>query len=488
MIRIILGSIMLILALFNLLAIGGGYGPNTLGGLIEAVLYFAVPIWMIREGMRFRKHPKLVKKENFFRFISGWLKNIEKKTMEVYMEKRPPYLFFAMWLLGIAHLMNMYRYMVISISYMNNWWIIWPVVLLSGIYWGWFLYYVAGFITWCLIRISGGKADFRQSANIFVYSNLYLYIALVGCMLINTLLYGNDYLYGNFNAYLDVVLKFLTFSVSMGSVMIFSAIAGRLTQVKRRGILFLLILPLILVFLITWFRAQAPYLSEENAKFDKAMQTFSQGDKSGAEAILSEVINDVSKKNNKDDLAKAYVNRGVLYEAQGDTEKAIKNYEEALTKIDENSSHFQTIKGLIAFNQNKMTDAAQFFENALKIDANDFNANNRLGLIYMGRYGEEFKDLKRALPYNQKTFSSNPQDASATQNLAFNYFELEDYEKALPLFKSLVESMPDTKLNRYMLGVTYYRLGDIENAQPLIQKAIELDPTLNTDLAKDILK
>jgi len=218
-----------------------------------------------------------------------------------------------------------------------------------------------------------------------------------------------------------------------------------------------------------------------------AIEAMQKGDTAEAEILFNQTTQALKAEKNFPDLAKAYANQGILYESTGQQGKASSLFEETLKEIPSSIAGYHTLQGLLFLNQGVAADAIDAFNQAISLDPNDFNANNRLGLIYMGRYGESLKDANKALAFNKKALDLNRDDPAVIQNLALNYFDLNDFKAAFPLLKTLYASIPENKLTVYYLGVTYYRLGDADAARKLLAPLVKTNPEIMNEVVREIL-
>jgi tetratricopeptide (TPR) repeat protein len=114
---------------------------------------------------------------------------------------------------------------------------------------------------------------------------------------------------------------------------------------------------------------------------------------------------------------------------------------------------------------------------AYEKNPNKLEVNNSLGLIYLGDYGEEFLDAKKALKYNQKAFESN-KDRITEDVLGRNYFQLGDYVNAEKHFENISLKYPDIIPIKLSLGMIKFKLNKHKEADILFNNAIKADSSL----------
>ena len=498
MLKIILGTTLLIYTLFYFASFDEMQVYSSMQAvsvLIEDILLLIGSIWLIKSGVRGRKQQKEEgkKKYSIKVFMKEWLSSPTKFNKKHATKKSPPYFFFATWVFGVAHLLNIHRLTIVGNPLMievNDWWVLWPTELFMGIFWGIFIYYIIGFIFHGLIKISGGKSNIKTSSNILLYSNIYLYITIILAALLNTIIFGNAYFYGDgVGTVIEISLVIMVIIAAIYSVQqIYKSVISVAYANKKRALIFTFIVPLAIMFFFGWVKFNAAFLYEGDINNTEAIQAFQRGDTEKADRLFDKTIEELSKQGDINNLMKAYINKGILLESNGSTKKAELVYREALEMAPKNSSHYFVLNGLIMSITGDTRQATTQFIKAFDLDQNDFNANNRLGLIYLGRKGIEYTNLAKALKYNKKAYELNPVDVAAIQNLAINYYELESFEDALPLFSILVKNLPNNILSKYLLGMTHYKVGDIKNAKLYLTQAVSLNPNLLTDEIQEILR
>lgn len=121
--------------------------------------------------------------------------------------------------------------------------------------------------------------------------------------------------------------------------------------------------------------------------------------------------------------------------------------------------------------------AANRLEQAVVMNPEDMMAYNSLGLIYLGEYGDEYMDIKKALKYNQKAYDLQ-EDRATKEVLAQTFWMDEQYDKAYDLYLGLIEANPEIADYQLNAGMILWDKEDQEGAQPYFDKAIELDPEL----------
>ncbi|HQZ70717.1 MAG: tetratricopeptide repeat protein [Anaerolineae bacterium] len=187
-------------------------------------------------------------------------------------------------------------------------------------------------------------------------------------------------------------------------------------------------LPLCVGFLL----AGCALVARPHARGNSALQA---GDYPAAIEAFSEAIEA------GDAVLIAHINRGIAYEASGQSQKAVTDYDAALA----------------------MTDPAPTDTQRAEI------LNNR-GVAYMGmdkHQDDALEDLSEAIELR-------PDYAEAYANRGRIYVDRESYQEAIADFDKAIELSPELTQAYGNRGLAYQNLGDDENATRDYSKAIDL--------------
>ncbi|CAF1172561.1 unnamed protein product [Adineta steineri] len=186
-----------------------------------------------------------------------------------------------------------------------------------------------------------------------------------------------------------------------------------------------------------------------------------------------------------------YNQLGGVHMNQGDYEKAIWYYEQALQIFQKYlpSNHpdlatsYNNI-GLVYKNMGDYSKALSFYEKALKIQQKTLPSNhsslaisyNNIGNVYniMGDYSKALSFYEKALEIQQKTLPSNhPHLATSYINIGLIYSKMTQYSKALSFFEKALEiqqkSLPS---NHPLLATSYNNIGGMYNKMGERSKAL----------------
>ncbi|CAF3725173.1 unnamed protein product [Adineta steineri] len=181
---------------------------------------------------------------------------------------------------------------------------------------------------------------------------------------------------------------------------------------------------------------------------------------------------------NHPDLATSYNNIGLVYKNMGDYSKALSFYEKALEiqqkTLPSNHPHLATSYiniGLIYSKMTQYSKALSFFEKALEIQQKSLPSNhpllatsyNNIGGMY-NKMGERSKALlshEKALNIRKKTLPSNHPDlAQSYNNIGGMYHSMGEYSEALSFYEKAFEIQQKTlPSNHPSLAISYYNTG-----------------------------
>jgi tetratricopeptide (TPR) repeat protein len=199
-----------------------------------------------------------------------------------------------------------------------------------------------------------------------------------------------------------------------------------------------------------------------------------------------------------------YVNRGVYLRQHGQEEKALQDYNMAISIGSKDADAYMN-RGNIYFNRNNDSLALSDYNEALSINPNPKSAeifSNR-GSVYarMKLYDKALSDFSKALsinPYflnvylnraltymNMKNFDSaindfnsymklNPGDFGVYSDLGVLKQNMNRHEDAIKDFNYAIKMNPNNPNYYYNRSISYYWLSDFDNAVSDIEKAIKL--------------
>ena len=137
-------------------------------------------------------------------------------------------------------------------------------------------------------------------------------------------------------------------------------------------------------------------------------------------------------------------------------------------------------KGRQLYRNDEDAQAAEAFQQALKLDPELAEAHFRLGLAYdaLGQEQEAEAAYRKAVETYKKYLSidGNGDDAEAHYNLGQTYAGLHLYSEAVREYRQATRLKPDDAAIHYDLGLALMRLAQYDEASRAFAKSLELDP------------
>lgn len=137
-------------------------------------------------------------------------------------------------------------------------------------------------------------------------------------------------------------------------------------------------------------------------------------------------------------------------------------------------------KGRELYRNDEDTQAAEAFQQALKLDPELAEAHFRLGLAYdsLGQAQEAEAAYRKAVETYKKYLGieGNGDDAEAHYNLGQTYAGLHLYAEAVREYRLATRLKPDDAAIHYDLGLALMRLAQYDEASKSFAKSLELDP------------
>jgi len=472
-------------------ALQGVDDAEKFGYAFGITLMLIIGIYLLQSGLR--KEYKGEKKTEMK--IGAFLKEFFKNTKEFFKQhinkKRTPFLLLMIWLMGSVQVFNI----IDGATFLKgggvaSWGLAWFMVVIFSIFYGYIFYVVIGALYYLGARLAGGKKDWLISRNIVLYAGLPLYLTVFAAKIIETFAYGSDYFVAPIHNSVDIAFVFLTFTAAIYSVILAYKAGRNMLQAKRAlGIVLLVIIPILYFAYVLGVNLNAYTAKEEVATQynDQAIEQLNSGDLHQAESSLKLAIRNLDQETQKDDLITAYINLASVYQYMEDFNSAVSSYQDAISLLDESDARYFALSGMVSFTNGNLDESITNFEKTLKLDSDEFTANNILSLIYLGRFDSEKTDFEKALSYNEKAYALNNTDAATIQNLAVNYYELGNFEDAIPLLEDSIELLPNNVYSKYLLGMTYYQIGDLDNAKKYLNEAVSMNPDVLTEEIQEIL-
>ena len=162
---------------------------------------------------------------------------------------------------------------------------------------------------------------------------------------------------------------------------------------------------------------------------------------------------------------------GMCYYFQGQPEKAIQSYEEALAGDPSMPGEVHYNLGVAYQEVSRFFDAVKEYETVLKIEPEHINTLNNLGLVY-SMIGER----DRAIDLFNKILKIDASNVKARINLGNVYLGTKDLVEAEKIYRSAISLDEKDISPRLNLGVVYFEKGEFDKAKGEWNKLLEMDP------------
>jgi tetratricopeptide (TPR) repeat protein len=166
----------------------------------------------------------------------------------------------------------------------------------------------------------------------------------------------------------------------------------------------------------------------------------------------------------------AWNNLGMLAAQEGDSETAIKDFQEALRQ---NPSHVIAIGNLgnVYREQRRWAEAQVTLERALKIDPDDADANYSLGMVFAQQ-----DDTERAYQYLERALALRPGYPQALNNLGVLFLRTRRPAEAIQSFQNCIRLAPDFDQAYLNLAKVYVVEEQIEKAKTVLRELLTQHP------------
>jgi len=167
---------------------------------------------------------------------------------------------------------------------------------------------------------------------------------------------------------------------------------------------------------------------------------------------------------------KTYGNLGAVYRKNGDTLKALEEYKKAIELDPENAEPYFGL-GLVYAGSGDFGNALDNYNRALELDPRYAEAYSNIGALYASR-----GDYERAAENYLSAIEANSMFIQAYYNLGVAYSQLGKNSEAIKAYEGAVEIHPSFTAARLNLGILYYGKNRIDDAVYEFEKVLEIDP------------
>ena len=166
----------------------------------------------------------------------------------------------------------------------------------------------------------------------------------------------------------------------------------------------------------------------------------------------------------------------VIAKEKGDSEGAIKFYEEALKikinpLLEESLAEYYYGKGKLALLNNNLEEANSYYKKAVELNPKEPVFLNSLGSIYLNK-----DDFEKAEIWLKKAIQSGPWYTWGFSNLGLLYLKQGKNELAEKYLKQALEVSEKNTDALNWLAIVYYNKGQYEKAKDVLEKSLKINP------------
>ncbi len=171
------------------------------------------------------------------------------------------------------------------------------------------------------------------------------------------------------------------------------------------------------------------------------------------------------------DISTPYQNRGKYYREQGQTQRAMVDYNKAL-QYNPGSAETYTVRGKVFFDEGNLTAALEDFNMAITLDPKLYEAlTNRAG-VHASQ-----QNFDKALEDLSKSIAIKPDFRNSYMSRSLIYMQSNRFQEALADYDKCIELDPSDIEIYYERAIAKRRLKDLQGALADANKAIEGKPT-----------
>lgn len=160
-----------------------------------------------------------------------------------------------------------------------------------------------------------------------------------------------------------------------------------------------------------------------------------------------------------------------VYQALHQMDSAKSTADRAHVYAPVDSYYYWLTKGELALLNNQCEDAETYLLQAAQKDQSEMIAYNLLGVLYSGKYDEEWLDYQKSLKYNKMAYETAPRPALA-EALAVSYMNVGEYANSLPLWREVRAHQPQEPIHAFREGVALYNAGEKEKGKSQMQATL----------------
>lgn len=180
-----------------------------------------------------------------------------------------------------------------------------------------------------------------------------------------------------------------------------------------------------------------------------------------------------------ENIARAYYLKGSVFKEMGDTTKAISSMQTAIEQDNKFFDAFLDIGLLYGYKKNPL--ALQYYDNALRLKANDINV-----LYAKAKLLQDMDKSEESIAVYDQILRFNPNHELSLYNLgAIALDKKKDAVKAIDYFSKAITVAPNYTEAYFARGVSYELMKDFNNAKADYKMCLQITP--NYELAVEAL-
>ncbi len=167
---------------------------------------------------------------------------------------------------------------------------------------------------------------------------------------------------------------------------------------------------------------------------------------------------------------RSHANLGVSYLDAKQYDRAMEEFQKALTLTPCYPTEIYTNIGLLYFESGRQDLARQNLDRAVLL-----NPGNYVALDLLGTLDRKQKDYSKALKHHRAAIKINPNFAPSYHNLGILYMEIGDLSNAVKAFRQALALRPMWSEAYSSLGLALAKQGRYDIAIPALRKAVKID-------------
>lgn len=229
------------------------------------------------------------------------------------------------------------------------------------------------------------------------------------------------------------------------------------------------IITILVILAIVGFGIYGSVDKEQIATNNEALTDFDSGNSATAIQKFRQAANEATSNETK---IAALKNLGYVYATEVQPTQALSAFNEALPLTEKDSFDYYLISGEIALLEGRVNEALTNYNNAYRLNPEDYQINNALALFHLDIDGvsANYADYGKAILYAKKANELSPSEISK-QNLAIAYYFNKNYTESINLLSST--NFTQHPVAAYWLGLSYLGNEDDVNARTYLQMAVD---------------